>query len=231
MVTWKRDFASGLIVLVPVIVTLWVVLWVFTWLAGAAPFLGEIDEELLAQFGLGFAADFIRVILTLVVFALIILGVGYLMRTAVGTVIENRLDQLMNRLPGLRVVYNASKMAAETTLTGTSSLQKPVKVEPWDGMRVTAFKTGKRTADGRQIIFMPTAPNITTGFVMEVDEDDIIEADERVEEALTRLLSAGFGDEDRGPAIGGLKETSVEDLPADDQSNQDKGDEQASGAD
>lgn len=197
MATWKRDFASGLIVLVPVIVTLWVVLWLYNFIAGT-PFLAVIDRDLLEAAGLGWATDFVRVILTLVVFGLLVLGIGQLMRTAFGNVVESTLDQVMNRLPGLRVIYNASKMAAETALTGTESLQTPVKVEPWEGMRMTAFKTGKRTKDGREMLFMPTAPNITTGFVIEVEPEDIIETDERVEEALTRLLSAGFGDDDSG---------------------------------
>jgi uncharacterized membrane protein len=62
-------------------------------------------------------------------------------------------------------------------------------------MRMTAFKTGKRTADGREVLFMPTAPNITTGFVLEVEPERIEPTDERVEEALTRVLSAGFAEQ------------------------------------
>jgi uncharacterized membrane protein len=66
---------------------------------------------------------------------------------------------------------------------------------------MTAFKTGRRTEDGRVVLFMPTAPNITTGFVIEVDPADVTETDETVEEALTRILSAGFAEEDRGVSI------------------------------
>jgi uncharacterized membrane protein len=47
------------------------------------------------------------------------------------------------------------------------------------------------------VLFLPTAPNITTGFVIEVDPADITETEESVEGALTRILSAGFGDDDR----------------------------------
>jgi uncharacterized membrane protein len=100
----------------------------------------------------------------------------------------------MNQLPGLRVVYNASKMAVETAVTGTADLQKPVRLEVWDGLRMTAFKTGQRTDDGRELLFLPTAPNITTGFVIEVEPDRYEEVDERVEDALTRVLSGGFGE-------------------------------------
>jgi uncharacterized membrane protein len=48
---------------------------------------------------------------------------------------------------------------------------------------------------------MPTAPNITTGFVMEVEPEDLTETNERVEEALTRILSAGFAEDETSAAI------------------------------
>ena len=194
MATWKRDFASGLVVLVPIIVTLWVIAWLYNTIANA-PLVTQINQGLLADLGIGnVPVSVVRVFVTLAVFFTLVFAVGYLMRTALGNVFEDRLDDLVNRLPGLRVVYNASKMAAETALGGTEALQTPVKVEVWDGARMTAFKTGKRTADGRELLFMPTAPNITTGFVIEVEPEDVTEVDERVEDALTRLLSAGFGD-------------------------------------
>lgn len=59
-------------------------------------------------------------------FGLLVLAVGYLMRTTVGDLIEEALDDIMNHLPGLRVVYNASKMAVETAVSGPDELQTPV---------------------------------------------------------------------------------------------------------
>ena len=200
MSTWKRDVASGLVVLVPILVTLYVVAWLYNRIANVPLLRNVIGPELFG--GSELAAEFFRVILTLLVFAALVVTIGYLMRTALGRVLERALDDVINHVPGLRVVYNASKMAVETTLSGSSSLQTPVKLEPWEGMRMTAFKTGKQTRDGRDVVFMPTAPNITTGFVMEVDPADLQETDEKVEDALTRILSAGFGEnDDRGVPI------------------------------
>lgn len=179
--TWKRDFASGLIVITPLLVTVMVLLWLYNRLE-AIPV--PIEPAPL------------RVGLTIVVFVLLVFAVGYLMRTAVGSIVEDAIDDLMNQLPGLRVIYNASKMAAETALSGTDELQAPVKLEVWDGLRMTAFLTGKTTEDGRDVLFLPTAPNITTGFVVEVKPERYTEIDERVEDALTRILSAGFGESD-----------------------------------
>ena len=182
--SWKRDIASGLIVLVPVLVTAYVVAFVYQVIANL-PFLRDTLD------GLPVA---VRVLITLVLFGFLVLAIGYLMRTTVGDILEEALDGVMNRLPGLRVVYNASKMAVETAVSGPDELQTPVKIETWNGMRMTAFKTGKSTEDGRDVLFLPTAPNITTGFVIEVPPDAYTDIDESVEEALTRILSAGFGE-------------------------------------
>ncbi|MFB6095494.1 MAG: DUF502 domain-containing protein [Halodesulfurarchaeum sp.] len=185
MASWKRDFASGLVVLLPILVTLYVVFWLYTKLAAVALLSGAVRNPLL------------RVTITLVMFVLVVFAIGYLMRTAVGGIVEEYIDTLFNRLPGLRIIYNASKMGVETALSGTGDLQTPVKVEVWGDLRMTAFKTGKQTADGKEILFLPTSPNITTGFVIEVDPEDYVETDERVEDALTRVLSAGFGETDK----------------------------------
>lgn len=188
MTMWKRDFASGLIVLVPLIVTGWVVYWLYGIIEGIVP--------------TGLVSDYavLEVLVTLVIFALFVLAVGYLMRTALGTIVEGVIDDIMNRVPGLRVVYNASKMAIETALSDTTSLQEPVKVFTWDNIRMTAFRTGRQAPDDRELLFLPTAPNITSGFVIEVEESDVIDIDETVEDALTRILSAGFGEQ--GPSRG-----------------------------
>lgn len=201
MSRWRRDFVSGLVVLVPFIITAWVAVIVIRFLAGI-PIFDVIEEDIIIDvIGLEAIAGQLRILITLAVFVAIVFLIGYLMRTAVGEYLESKVDSIMNRLPGVRIVYNASKIAIETALGQQTALQSPVKLEPWPGMRMTAFKTGKKTADGRDIVFMPTAPNITTGFVIEVDEDELIASDERIEGALTRLLSAGFGEEGDQPTV------------------------------
>ena len=180
MSSWKRDIASGLVVILPILVSAYIIAYLYLAIAGI-PVLQDIKPPL-------------RVLTVLTVFSMLVLSVGYMMRTAVGSLVENAIDAVMNQVPGLRVVYNASKMAVETAVSGTEELQKPVKLETWNGLRMTAFKTGKTTEDGRELLFLPTAPNITTGFVVELEPADFEETDESVEDALTRVLSAGFGE-------------------------------------
>jgi len=190
MPTWKRDFGSGLIVLAPLIVVALVVRWIYRHIA-AFPLVGALEPAWLP----GALVPLYRVVIAVGVFAMLVLGVGYFMRTTLGRFAESQIDEFINRIPALRVVYNASKLAVETALSsGTDDLQSPVYLETWPGIRMTAFRTGKKTRDGKLVLFMPTAPNITSGYVIEVEPERVEETNERVEEALTRILSAGFAD-------------------------------------
>ncbi|MFD1563592.1 DUF502 domain-containing protein [Haloarchaeobius amylolyticus] len=197
MASWKRVFASGLILIGPILVTLYVVYRVYAIVAGLTPtsMVGAqtLQGVIAHEPSRSLVAHVLRLGLSLSVFLLVTVAVGTLTRTTVGDLFARSVDAVANRLPGLRVVYNASKIAAETTIGEEQALQEPVRVESWDGTEMPAFKTGHTTSDGRTVLFVPTAPNISSGFVVEAEDDRITETDERVEEVLARVLSGGFG--------------------------------------
>ena len=188
MIAWKRNIASGLVVLVPLALTYYVIKWAYM-LVSQITFIsvGGIFQ------GNGIVTELFQVGLTIIVLVLVTFVVGYVMRTTMGELFGGKIDDLVNFVPGLRIVYNAAKMAVETTVSEDGTLQAPVKVTVWPGMKMTAFKTGNKTEDGKDILFMPTSPNITTGFVIEMDPDGYEDSEESVEESLARVLSAGFG--------------------------------------
>ncbi|NGM67980.1 DUF502 domain-containing protein [Natronolimnobius sp. AArcel1] len=208
MATWKRDFARGLIVLAPVLVTGFVLYLLYGFIESLTPgFLvpdwlleGVIADEMAREQ----ATAFLRVVVSMGILAVILYGCGSMMRTTVGPVAERMFDSGANSIPGVRVVYNASKTAAETAVGDQDQLQEPVKLEVWDEIRMTAFKTGQPAPDDRELYFIPTSPNITTGFLVEVDPDEVTSLDETSEEALTRVLSAGFGDADTDRGMSGV---------------------------
>lgn len=188
MAEWKRDLVSGLIILVPLFVTLYAATWLFLLIAGL-PLVGVIEAPL------------VRVAVALGVFVLAVALTGMAMRTAAGALVSGWLDTAINRVPILRVIYNASQLAMGTAVSGDAEVKEPVKVTTWMGARMTAFKTGQKTDDGRMLLFLPTAPNVTTGYVIEVDPANVEPTDETIEEAMTRILSAGFGDRDRDSGV------------------------------
>jgi len=140
----------------------------------------------------GILDDLIQVAFSVLVLFLFLVFIGFVTRTAMGLFVKDEVDRFLERIPVISVVYRATKTGVEAVAGGTEGLRKPVKVSV-GGFRFTAFKTGGRTKKGRDVILLPTAPNITSGFVLEVDPDLVEDADETVEEALTRILSAGFG--------------------------------------
>jgi len=66
-----------------------------------------------------------RVIIAMAVFATVVLAVGYFMRTTFGRLAESAVDGAINRIPALRVVYNASKLAIETAVSELTSYRAP----------------------------------------------------------------------------------------------------------
>lgn len=184
MVVLNRDIASGFVVIGPILVTAWVAYWFLRFFANLPG-----TRTLIAD-------PFLRVVVVLAGFIFLTIAAGYLTRTAFGAVGERKLDTTMDRLPGLRIVYKASKVALQTAFDGANDLDHPVRVNAWDGGRLTGFKTGHQTDDGREIVFVPTAPNFTSGLVIEADPARIQATDESVESALARVVSAGFGGND-----------------------------------
>lgn len=188
----KEPAVTGTIVTAPIIVTLLIVGWLFQKLnqiPGNKLFNVFQTNNELFNFYLN---QSLKLVILLTVSAIIVTGIGRFVRTRTGFEAERSIDKFMDHIPFLGIIYNITKVTADTVLTGPEGFRRPVKLNI-GGIRTTAFKTGNVTDDGREIVFMPTSPNITTGFVLELDSSQFEEVDETAEEALTRVLSAGFG--------------------------------------
>lgn len=182
----KRNLVGGIVVVAPLAVTVFVVVWIYGKVS-ALPSAGVMRFT-----GVKVLDDLIQVAFSVFALFLILVFIGFVTRTAMGVFLKDEMDRILESIPVVRVVYKATKTGVETIAGGKGGLKKPVKVG-FSGLRLTAFKTGGRTKGGREVVFLPTAPNITSGFVLEVDPDMLEDADETTEEALTRILSAGFG--------------------------------------
>lgn len=186
----KKPATAGLIVLAPVIVVLFIVDWVLEKIS-SLPFV-----DLLNLTGYTLIDEVVKLIFLISFGAFLATAVGRLVRTEKGFRVEKILDDLMEKIPFLGSIYSISKVTADTVFNGAEEFSDPVKLE-LNGLMVTAYRTGNSGEDGREVLFVPTSPNVTTGFVVEAEEGEIIETDDTAREALTRTLSAGFGDSNR----------------------------------
>lgn len=182
---WKRDVTAGLVVIIPLLVSVYAVVWLYRKIA-AIPLSGLIEHAPT------------RVVVVVLGFFALAYVVGWSTRTVLGPSGIGAIDWTINLVPGLRIFYNATQIAVETAVSNDESLRRPVTVFTWDGLRMTAFQTGKYTADGRLVLFLPTSPNVTSGYVIEVDPENVTVLDQTVETALTRVVSAGFAENEEG---------------------------------
>lgn len=178
MEQWRRDLVRGLALVVPVALVVAICVFLYQQIAalGVPP---------------GYPAP-IRVAAVLVVFVVVVVLLGRVMGTAIGPFVDGAADATANRLPVLRVVYNAAKFTTRRLLAGDERTRTPVKVESWPGQWMTGFRTGVRAPDGDVMVFLPGAPDPTSGLLVAADPDRIEESDETVSQALVRVISCGF---------------------------------------
>ena len=189
----KRYFITGLLVLVPLIITIWVL----------RSLLGIMDQSLLLlpvewrpETKLGYAIPGIGALLT----ALIVLITGMVATNFFGKRILMFWESLLARVPVVKSIYYSVKQVSDPLFSGTGEAFGKVLLvryphpEAW----AVAFQTSTPAAVVAQHIdeelvsvFIPTAPSPVNGFFFFVKKSDTIELDISVDEALKYIVSMG----------------------------------------
>ncbi len=191
--TLRNYLIAGLLIWIPIMVTVWVV-----------RFVGRIlDQSLLllppswrpeALFGTYVPG--VGIVLSL----LLLLLTGVLVRNLFGRQIVTGAENLIRRIPVVGPVYSGAKTFSETVLTDQGkSFKQVVMVEfPRKGVHSIGFITSDeleeaqaRTARDVTCVFVPTTPNPTTGFIILVPRDEVVRMDMTVDEAFRMLLTLG----------------------------------------
>ncbi len=136
----------------------------------------------------------------IVVSVFVVLGTGIFATNFIGKRIVYIAENLVGRIPLVRTIYNAVKQVAETIFADNSnSFRKVVLIEyPRKGIWSIGFLTGsgvseidRKTGNKNLVVFVPTTPNPTSGFIMAVPKSDIVELNMSVDEALKMVISLG----------------------------------------
>jgi uncharacterized membrane protein len=127
---------------------------------------------------------------------------GFLTANFVGRKLVEVGENILNRMPVVRPIYNSLKQIFQTLFAkGGSSFRRVGLVEfPSPGMWSLVFLSNPASADiaahlpdtEHVAAFMPCTPNPTTGFFFYVARRDIVDLDITVESAMTLLMSAGL---------------------------------------
>jgi uncharacterized membrane protein len=188
----QRYFLTGVVVAVPLMVTVWLVsAAVRTVDAWVAPLLPK-SVATLAVPGLG-------LLLALLGFTLL----GLLTANVVGNFLLRWLDRLLIRIPIFSTVYKPVRQLFETFRPGARSFRAVVLVDyPHPGTQSLAFVTADAPAAfgaGKVAVFVPTSPNLYAGFLLYVDESKLTRLDISVEEAIQLQVSVGMAQKNANP--------------------------------
>jgi uncharacterized membrane protein len=190
----KQIFLTGLAVTVPIGLTLYILF-----------FLIDIMDSLLKIIPLRYHPDTLLGIhipgLGTIVTVILIFICGLITASYVGNKIVQSGEDLLYRIPFVRNIYQAIKRFSDTmVMDRRSSFKRVVLVEfPRKGLYTIGFVTGKpkweikgETGENLISVFLPTTPNPTSGYLIIVPEDELVEVGMSVEEALTYIISVGI---------------------------------------
>ncbi len=196
MQTLRRYFVAGLLVWIPLGITLWVLKLLVDMMDQS---LLLLPENLRSDALFGFHVPGLGIILTLA----IVLATGALAANFFGRKLLAMGHELLSRIPIVRSIYGGVKQISDTLFSPEGkAFRRAVLVRyPHAGAWTVALVTGSpefEVADliGREqvSVFVPTTPNITAGFFLVVPRADTIPLDMTVDDALKYIISMGVAE-------------------------------------
>lgn len=176
---------AGLFELVPLIVTVVVLVAIIGYADSAVRGLPFVEDEPWDFWGVG-----------MIVAVILFYAVGLIIATRPGRVIMDSKDVVLNHIPVVKTILGVTKQAM-ASITSQYQFTRVVFVEwPREGMVAMGFVTGRafshKSDDTIVVVYIPTVPNPTSGNMALVPEDDIIETDLTVEDAMKLIFSGGI---------------------------------------
>ncbi len=192
--TLKGYLVTGLLIWVPVAVTLWVLHLIVGTLDQT---LNLLPREWRPDQVLGFGIPGLGVVLSLA----ILLVTGMLTANVLGQRLLRFWEGLLSRTPVVKSIYSSVKQVSDTLLSDSGqAFRRALLVQfPHQGAWTVAFQTGKPNAGVTDLIgggdyvsvYVPTTPNPTSGYFVMVPVADTRELDMSVDEALKYVISMG----------------------------------------
>ena len=189
----KRYLIAGLLVWVPLGITIWVMHFLITTLDQTLLVLPESVQPR-AIFGFNVPG------LGVVVSFLILMGTGVIAANFFGARLIRVWESALGRIPVVKSIYSSVKQVSDTLLSDSgTAFRKALLVEfPHQGSYSIAFLTGapaaavaKHLAEEHVSVYVPTTPNPTSGYFVILPKSRVYDLDMTVDEALKYVISMG----------------------------------------
>lgn len=189
----RKYFVTGLLVLVPLVITGLVLNFIIDIMDKS---LLLLPERWSPEHVFGRRVPGLGVVLTLAIVFL----TGLLARNFVGNYVVAFWEKMLNRIPVVNSIYSGVKKVSDTLLASTGdAFNKVLLIQyPRAGIWTLAFMTGTPSGvvaenlKGSYVsVYVPTTPNPTSGFFLILPSSEVIELDVGVDEALKYIISMG----------------------------------------
>jgi len=189
----KKYLITGLLIWIPLIITIWVLKLVVDTLDQS---LLLLPEHWRPDFWIGIHIPGLGAILTIV----IVLGTGVFATNFFGARLVELWHEVLHRIPVVNSIYSSVKQISDTLFSSSGqAFRKALLVQwPHEGAWTIAFLTGTPGGDVvRHVppdcisVYVPTTPNPTGGYFVIVARKDVIELDMTVDQALKYIISMG----------------------------------------
>jgi uncharacterized membrane protein len=204
----RRTFLAGLLILLPLFGTYILVAFLFNLFAGVgAPLVSGLFRLL------GASTDTLAVPLVPVVNLALSLAAIFLLGLVGTNIIGRRIlttfESLLLRLPLVKTVYSSAKQVVETFQGPNRSFQRVVLIQyPRTGVWTLGLVAAERhntmqliSGDRVLAVFIPTTPNPTSGFLVLLSPEEVVDVDYSVEDAFKFVMSSGIVGKDLAPRV------------------------------
>jgi len=194
-ITLRNAFFTGAVLLAPLVVTIWALAKIIDVIGGT---FRPLYEDYLPQSlqRIPFFWDLLGTIAVLLLVTLL----GFISHYFFGRFLLSILERAVQRIPGVGAVYNTVKQIVTTFGSERRNLfNQVVLVEfPRKGVWTLGFLTNKAQGEAQShagveiwTVFVPTTPNPTSGFLLMLPHDEIIELEMSVGEGMKMIISGG----------------------------------------
>lgn len=188
----KSYIVAGLLIWVPLVITLWVLNLLVSIMDQS---LQLLPNALLTENWLGVHVPGLGVILTV----LIVFSTGVLAANILGQRLVQFWEGILARIPVVNSIYNSVKQVSDTLFSGTGHAFRKVLLVRYPHPQAwsLAFQTnvpaevGVRLPEDYVAVFIPTTPSPVNGFYFYVRREDVIELNMSVDAAFKYIVSMG----------------------------------------
>ena len=194
----RNIFITGILITVPVAFTLFILNFLFKLLDNlVVPWF----IKTLIRIGTPIPEDFRLPGLGLILIVLLIFVIGVLTQSFLGGKLVQLGEMIVDRIPVVRSIYTGAKQVVTTIAEAdTKAFRKVVLVEfPRKGIYSVGFITGTTEGEVQELtdaklvnVFVPTTPNPTSGFLVFVANEEIIELTMTIEDGIKFIISVGI---------------------------------------